>query len=196
MLNARGNARAEEVHLIRAAADLSGAVQTRLTADDGHDSLYPDLALGRDGALVVWWDRRDGDAEVYAADLDLDAGALATPERLTRTPGTSTGAYATAAPGGYAVAYDDDTPGDREVFAVLLGDRGRRERVRVSCAPCGSFVPAIAWNGEALGVAWNDFCDASSDDDFARADVYFAALPPPATRPAATPARRGPRERD
>ena len=65
--------KAQELFLVEVAA--GGPVVTRLGADDGHDSQYPDIAFSAsDEVALTWFDTRDGNDEVYLAGGSL-AGA-------------------------------------------------------------------------------------------------------------------------
>ncbi|MBI3046832.1 MAG: hypothetical protein HYY76_00825 [Acidobacteria bacterium] len=110
--------RAEELFLARI-GDL-GAEVVRLTADDGFASKYPDVALADGRVALTWFDRRDGNEEVYlfvgnALEPGLDRHA----RRVTATPGESIGAYLAWNGRRLGLAWCDDTGGGaHEVYFV------------------------------------------------------------------------------
>jgi hypothetical protein len=174
--NARGKNSAEEVFLVRTDSGLQNPLEIQLTADDGAASVYPDVVFGPSSKMVCWQDERDGNSEVYVGRLDL--GELKLDEsRLTFSMGQTFGVHAAAIPGGFAIALDDDSSDNREVYLAMVGPSNQDGLLRVSRARFGSFVPAVAWNGEVLGIAWNDFRAASGPRDFERSDIFFAWLP-------------------
>src|SRR5512139_318457 len=73
----------------------------QVSAEDGRDSVFPDIALQGNHFAVTWADARDGNGEVYLRCGVLDAsGAPPAPLpeagalRITRTAAESMGAYA------------------------------------------------------------------------------------------------------
>ena len=164
--------------LIRTDSGLRHPLQTQLTADDGAASVYPDVVIGQSSAMVCWQDERDRNSEVYVGRLDL-AELKLDERRLTFSTGQTSGVHAAAIPDGFAIALDDDSSDNREVYLAVVGPGDRKGFLRVSRARLGSFVPAVAWNGEVLGIAWTDFRAASGPSDFERSDIFFTSLPAP-----------------
>ena len=79
--------RARELRLLSVGP--RNATGSLLTADDGYDSTYPDLAFSGDRAALTWFDLRDGNAEIYL--FAGSAGALQAPvgrdaRRITTRP--------------------------------------------------------------------------------------------------------------
>ena len=54
---------ADEIFLVE--AGVGGSEPVGLTLDDGFDSKYPDLAFGEETVALTWWDRKDGNEEIY-----------------------------------------------------------------------------------------------------------------------------------
>src|SRR5262249_23930077 len=61
--DARIDTRAEELFLAR--VDHATSQLTRLTANDGKPSKYPDVAVANGRVALTWYDERDGNKEVY-----------------------------------------------------------------------------------------------------------------------------------
>src|SRR5690606_360396 len=60
--------RASDLYLAKIHRDQ--AYLFRVSADDGHDSKYPDIALRGDLAALTWFDARHGNNEVYLRYFD------------------------------------------------------------------------------------------------------------------------------
>ena len=132
-----------------------------LTADDGFDSTYPDLAFRGDVAALTWFDLRDGNAEIYLftgtgvpeARVDREA------RRVTDTPGVSSGAYLAWNDQRLRLVWCDDSSGQNEIYSQLFDMHGnaRNEAARLTRNPTQSLAPAIrAWRGGFL-LAWNEY---------------------------------------
>lgn len=146
------------------------------------DQIFPALASGAAGHVLVWEDRRLGHTVVHASRSD-DGKLWSAPLRVSRNPtgksennlGRGTGAMrpALAAYGGdrlAAVWLDKrDFLSGYDVYAALSADGGKTfsENVKVQ----DSFGDAIAqWHaavagspGGALAVAWDDERDGTAD---------------------------------
>src|SRR5690606_34395822 len=94
--------RASELYLAKIHYNRSWLI--RVSADDGHATKYPDIALRGDLAALTWFDDRHGNNEVHLRYFDIlavtqydpppvldDASAL----RVTHSSGDSIGAYLT-----------------------------------------------------------------------------------------------------
>ncbi len=145
----------------------SGSRLVQLTADDGVPSKYPDIASGEQQALT-WFDRRDGNDEVYLrvgspeAIRDPAGPSL----RVTTTPGESIGAYlAWARNGRLGLAWSDNTEGQHEVyFQEFAGDgHPRTDTRRVTTNSSSSWVPAIVPLADGYALAWNEYVAAAGD---------------------------------
>lgn len=171
----------EELILVRVAGDRHEV--TRLTADDGFASKYPDLALAGDRAALVWYDERDGNREVYlftAPRDNLAAGVAAGAVRVTRTPGDSIGAYVSWNGRRVGLAWSDDHDGQHEVFFQSFDPAGRpHEPARqLTDNATASLIPAIAPWGDGFALAWNeDVIDARGDHaSGGRSEIVFTRV--------------------
>ena len=128
--------------LYLALIDRDGSTLTRLSNDDGFDSKYPDIAIGTTAAALSWHDSKDGNEEVYLALLA---------PALTAAAPTLTGLDAgqiTAAP--------------------AFVDAGAR---RITATAGESIGAYLDWNGDTLGLAWND-------NDSGRHQLWFQPFNP------------------
>src|SRR5690606_3100342 len=152
---------AEELYLARLEAEAVSL--TRLTADDGFRSKYPDLAFAGEHAALTWFDERDGNREVYlavgpATDLgaELEVGAAVQPRQA-------------AADRVGAAVQPRSSPPSPPIWHAR----------RVTDTPGESIGAYLAWNGERIGLAWSDASTGPHDVYFQPFDAEAAPLAPP-----------------
>ena len=172
------NTRASELFLARVASD--DVSVARLTADDGHESKYPDIALNGDAAAVTWFDAKDGNTEVYLftatpRDLTAEIGTLA--KRVTSTSGESIGAYLAWNSGRLGLAWCDDTVGQHEIYFQAFDRDGRASAapLRVTRSSTSSLVPAIEPWRDAFALAWTEFAPSGRGHE-GRSEIAFALV--------------------
>jgi hypothetical protein len=90
--------------------DESGAVNGQPVPLSSSDSTagFPAIIARDDGYAVVWPDGRDGDREVYLAELDADGIKLDDEIQISDDATSSTDAVVAESPLGYGVAWVDD----------------------------------------------------------------------------------------
>jgi len=157
--------RASELYLVE--VDGTRVATRRLTADDGFESKYPDVAATPTGLLLSWQDARDGNTEVYVAadtleNMTLPIDARAT--RITSSPGQSIGAYLATNGARAAIVWCDDSDGDFDVFLQPLSMRGAAagRLQRLHRARSDALIPAIVAVRDGFGVAWNEIAADSA----------------------------------
>lgn len=183
VFEAHAATQAQELYLAEIGRDGLARV-SQLSADDGFNSQYPDVAFSAAGlAAVTWFDERDGNQEVYLASGSLEqlrTGFAERERRITATDGHSIGAYLAWNGERIGLAWSDDTSGSFEIYYRPFdasGDALGAQR-RLTNNGTDSLIPAIrAWrNGFAL--AWNEV-DAPVDsalDPRTRSEVMFALV--------------------
>ena len=150
---------AEELFLVEAGVEGSAPVQ--LTMDDGFDSKYPDLAFGEETVALTWWDRKDGNEEVYMSvgsfDL-LKENLEGNAKRITTTPGESIGAYVTWNAPRFGLAWNDDTVGQHEIYFQSFDARGLSlgSAQRLTDSEPSSLIPAIRSWDDGFALVWNE----------------------------------------
>ena len=160
VFDARAGTRVEELFV--ATLDESRATLTRLTADDGIRSKYPDLAFTSDGrAAIAWYDERDGNREVYlaaGAAEDLLRPIDERARRGTTTPGASIGAYLAWNGDRIGLAWCDDSSGNYEVFfqSFDAGGNPAAPAQQASDTATSSMIPAIKPWGDGFALAWDE----------------------------------------
>jgi hypothetical protein len=140
----------------------------RLSADDRHASVYPDIAFSEaDGGEVAmtWFDERDGNQEVYlfaGKVAELLAGdrerALATrAQRVSHTPGHSIGAYVAWNGASVGLAWCDDSDGPYQIRFQRFDAAARAGSppLQVTGNTTRSMIPSIVAWGTGFALAWN-----------------------------------------
>jgi hypothetical protein len=147
----------------------SAARVQQLTEDDGIPSKYPDIA-GSGRQALTWFDRRDGNEEVY-----LKVGtpaqvrdAAVKPVRVTTSLGASIGAYVAWADGAgderIGLAWSDNsTDGQHEIYFQPFDPDGRvlAPARRMTTNSSASLIPAIVPAGDGFALAWNEYVSAA-----------------------------------
>ncbi len=137
-------------------------VRHPLSADDGYESVYPDIAVSGDRVAVSWADRRDGNEEVYlfvGSRADLSASVDRRAMRITHTPGESNSAYLAWNADRLALAWNEKTGGSVDVIVRTFDSRGRPAGAsrRLTQGGAQALLPAIRpWHG-GFAVAWSDY---------------------------------------
>jgi len=156
-----------------ALVDDARSTLTRLGADDGFDSKYPDLAVHGDTAALTWFDMKDGNDEVYLATFAVDhipQGTLDTSAmRVTQTAGESIGAYLAWSHDTLGLAWCDNTSGNHEIFFQRFDPQGRMlaPARQVTHTSADSLIPSIKPLGRGFVLAWNEavLADGGHDGD-------------------------------
>ena len=181
VFDAKAGTRSNELFLVDTSETHDHVVQ--LTADDGADSTYPDIALGRDRAAIAWSDKKDGNDEIYLAIGDpaaLSSGHLM-PTRITSTTGHSIGAYLAWNGERLGLAWCDDSPGNQELYFQSFTGDGRAEAppARLTTTTASSSIPAIKASGAGFALLWNEHDPVTGDGHGSgslRSQVVFRAI--------------------
>lgn len=163
--DARLGERAHELHLARIAG---GAVRrVRLSADDGHASLYPDLAInGRGDAALTWFDEKDGNTEIYLTIAPLSRllkGQAPEGRRITHTPEGSIGAYLAWNGDRLGLVWCDGQEGQNELYGQAFDRAGNPagDIQRLTHTPAQSSIPSIRAAGKGFLIGWNEYQSGS-----------------------------------
>ena len=163
LFDAKAGTKSDEIFL--ADVDANSTRVTRLTADDGVSSKYPDATPEGGRVAITWFDTVDKNEDVYLAVgpasqlLQRDGVTHAKATRVTSTPGHSIGAYLTWNGGRVGLAWNDDTVGQHEVYVQTFDAAGqpqaRPERITETAA--GSLIPAIEPWRSGFALAWTEY---------------------------------------
>ena len=163
VFDSEAGSRARELHWV--VADGEELVHRPLRTDDGHASVFPDIAVSGSRYAVSWVDSSDGNDEVYLGCGEFVAGdapatslpaTLATAHRVTHSASQSMGAYATWHAGEIELAWIESN-GTRSQLWRQRFDRDCRprstaQRVR---ARGDAGIPSLASSPQGLLLAWN-----------------------------------------
>jgi hypothetical protein len=172
--------KADEIYAVE--DDAEHAQVTRLTADDGFASAYPDLALSGSRAALTWFDLKDGNEEVY-----LNVGPLATlvradavaGTRVTTTKGHSIGAYTTWNGDQVGLAWCDDTIGQHEIYFAQFDASGTRrgDIQQLTNTTPDSLIPAIRPWRSGFALVWIEYVGTDDHDARGRSQVLLKVVP-------------------
>jgi hypothetical protein len=138
----------------------------RISWTDGH-SYTPAVAVDSGGAThVVWFDDTAGDYEIYYRKSEDGGTTWSWTQRLTWTTGESRHpAVAIDSSGTVHVVWDDDTPGDGEIYYRKSEDGGTTWSAvsRLTWNSGGSLDPVIAIDSaDHIQIVWRDTAPGSS----------------------------------
>ncbi|MFT3907613.1 MAG: hypothetical protein QM718_15055 [Steroidobacteraceae bacterium] len=142
---------------------LEGSAHYTLSDDDGHASLYPDIAIAGEQVAVTWFDQRDGHPQVYlhvGTLADLHGPFAADKQlRVTHSPGAATGAYVAWNAARVGLAWCDDSGGTTQVYAQQFDARGSplQPIQQLTHTAAQAFIPAIHPWGDGFALTWNEY---------------------------------------
>jgi len=158
--------RAKELQLVR--IDRSGhTLRWQVSGDDGAASTYPDIAISHGRIAITWFDRRDGNDEVYlyvesvrrisAIDGNLDV--VARGRRITHTAGASIGAYLAWNGSRLGLSWQDEEEGQATAWFASFDATGKPSgaQQRLDSGSGQSLIPAIRPWRRGFAVAWADY---------------------------------------
>ncbi len=155
--------------------DANGAPvgEPRRVSTGGDNANAPRLVRAVNGFVVVWYDTRDGNTEIYAAALDENGDRQGENIRVTDDAHPSVLPQIAAGPLDFGVTWQDRRAGNHEIWFQHLDFLGRPtgSPVRISDDPANSFGPSIAWDGNRFGIAWYDERDGDEPE------IYFGTGP-------------------
>jgi WD40-like Beta Propeller Repeat len=137
-----------------------GAIWTanrRVTKNTGHSEL-PAIAMDGSNISVVWMDDTPGNREIYFKQ-SIDGGVVwAANRRLTNNTGESFAPAIAVDGSNIYVSWDDDTPGNSEIYFKRSVNRGVNWTAarRLTNNTGDSWNSALAVDGPNIYVAWED----------------------------------------
>ncbi len=182
VFDAQTETRANELYL--ALIDETEYDVLQLSADDGFASKYPDLGVHGATAALTWFDLKDGNEEVYLAQVDFRAAGPvdAAPRRITQSAGESVGAYLAWNGDSLGLAWNDNASGQHELFfqafdASLQPLSVQRQLTQTEAQ---SLIPAIVRHDDGFALAWNEAVYGSGghggDTGTTRSEIFVSAV--------------------
>jgi hypothetical protein len=143
----------------------------RLT-NNGKTSIDPDIAVSGGNIHVTWSDYSPGNADIFYKGSKDNGATWGKRIRLTKNAGESaTPAVAVLSKTVYVV-WDDDTPGNVELYYKWSADGGAiwRKQTRLTRNAGGSRAPDVALWGGNIHIVW-------SDSTLGNTDIYYKRGP-------------------
>lgn len=144
-----------------------------ISEDGGEHSKTPSLAWTGTEYGVSWFDRRDGNREIYFSRIDADGAEIGTDVRSTESGGDSWNPALVWAGSVYGVSWYDERDGNSEIYFVRIGADGTKIGAdsRITNAVGDSMYPSLIHTGTDYGVSWQDRRDGNREIYFARIDL-------------------------
>jgi hypothetical protein len=158
-------------------AGASWSADTRLTNQASRSS-SPSISASGSNVHVVWFDERDGNAEIYAK-RSIDGGAsFGADVRLTSDPAVSEYPCVLVSGPNVHVVWMDDRDGNTEIYAKRSTDGGTTWSgdARLTSDTARSTDPSVAATGAVLHVVWTDARDAGVPYD-GNYEIYYERNP-------------------
>jgi hypothetical protein len=122
-------------------------------------SLFPALAVVQNRVHIVWDDDTSGNSEILYAQSTDGGKSFSSPRKLSNNSGKSRNATIAASGNRVYVFWDDDTPGNAEIFYTVSQDGGQTfsAPLNLSQNTGRSILPKIALSSQGiLHVVWQD----------------------------------------
>lgn len=139
------------------------------------NSYWPAIAVDGQGNVHVAWDDSGANREILYVMKPAGSAAWTAPMNISNSAGASRlVALATDAAGAVHAVWNDDTPGNAEIYYALrpAGSTSWTTPVVIAATAGTSWSPAIALDiAGAIHVAWHDFTPGVTE-------IYYATKPP------------------
>ena len=134
-------------------------------------SEHPQIAASGSNVYVTWEDDLPaGDKDIFFAVSNNNGVSFGTPINLSNNTGSSFIAQIAAVGNNVYVAWEDNTPGNRDIFFAASNNNGTSfgTPINLSNNTGGSSNPQIAASGSNVYVTWEDNTPGNLD-------IFFAA---------------------
>jgi hypothetical protein len=139
----------------------AGKRLTYNTSPSRPSSVWPDISVDGSNIYVVWSDYKLGNYEIHFKKSDDGGITWSAGKRITHNTGDSVGPVIEADGSNIYVVWEDDTPGNWEIYFKKSDDGGVTWSAgkRLSYRDGNSQVPDIGVDGSNLYVVWYDTRD-------------------------------------
>jgi hypothetical protein len=140
-----------------------------LSNNPGHSEM-PQIAASGNNVYVVWQDSTPGNAEILFRRSTDKGDSFDSPENLSNNQEISTVPQIAASKNNVYVVWQDDTPGNAEIFFRESNNKGKNfdSTKNLSNNQGDSFDPQIKMSGNKVYVVWRD--DSTAGAGF---NTYF-----------------------
>ncbi len=159
--------------------DASGNWGEPVAIDDGNwDHYIPAIAIRPGGAYVAWSAQKDGNFELYGADVS-DAGQVSNLERLTNAPHGDIAVRAAAdSDGNVTLAWQSFRSGHSDIYARRRSGSKWGGEVKVSTSPANDWEPDIVSDSKGRAwISWDSYHGGNYDVFLASFDGSDASEP-------------------
>jgi len=140
------------------------------------DSLHPSQVWTGSAFGVSWYDKRDGNYEIYFVRFSSSGAKIGSDLRVTSA--TSDSIYPSLSWTGseFGVSWQDYRDGNYEIYFARISAAGEKigSDLRVTNDANISANPSLSWTGSEFGVSWHDARDAKNYDG--NYEIYFARI--------------------
>jgi hypothetical protein len=138
--------------------------KTKNLSNNPEDSLAPQIAASGNNVYVVWQDDTPGNAEILFRRSTDKGDNFDSQKNLSNNLGTSTVPQIAASKNNVYVVWQDDTPGNAEIFFRESNNKGDNfdSQKNLSNNPEDSFDPQLRTSGNKVYVVWRDFSTAGA----------------------------------
>ncbi|HHN74011.1 MAG TPA: M6 family metalloprotease domain-containing protein, partial [Acidobacteria bacterium] len=148
------------IRMTRLDAQSSLLGTTDISAATVGNAVDPDVAWNGTEYGVTWEDDRDGTAEIYFARVDSAGVRIGSEVRVTTQAGQSSHPRIawSSADSRWMIVWDDDRNGDTDVYFAALDSAGAKVvgDVLIASGVGQQSYPDLSWNGQRLGIVWQD----------------------------------------
>jgi hypothetical protein len=139
-------------------------------SDSGYGAYEVSLATWEDSAIaIVWYDTRDGNAELYLRFIEAAGRPLGEDHRLTRTPADSFEPSVSALRDGFAIAWYEKAASGAQRAQLSAWSLDLRQRWSLELGDAEHFTrnPVVRATSDALFAAWIE--ESAPDEEVVRA---------------------------
>ena len=142
------------------------------------DSVYPSVAWTGSEYGVAWYDKRDGNYEIYFGKLSASGAKIGSDVRVTDAALDSVYPSLVWTGSGYGLSWFDSRDGNNEIYFARLDASGAKigSDVQVTNDSAYSRYPSLVWTGSEYAISWADNRDGNYEIYFARLDASGAKI--------------------
>jgi hypothetical protein len=144
---------------------------TRNLSNNAGDSYFPAISVDGSNIYVVWHDWTPGNPEIFFKKSDDRGVTWTSKKRLTYNKGLSYAPTIAVNSSNIYVAWEDDTPGNSEIYLKKSDDGGVTWTTkRLTYITGASYFPSIAVDGSNIYVVWEDNTPGNFEIYFKKSD--------------------------
>jgi hypothetical protein len=129
------------------------------------DSANPQIATAGNNVYVTWSDDTPGNRDIFFSASNNNGTSFGPPINISNNTGDSLAAQIAAIGSNVYVTWEDDTPGNRDIFFAASNNNGTSFSTPINLSNNTGFsqIPQIAAIGNNVYVTWQDTTPGNSD---------------------------------